>query len=814
MGGNVLKNIDKLLRSMQKEHLFFDGGFGSYVIEKFGNISSINSNFMVLLNFSREDIVVGIHKEYIKAGVNFITANTFSANRYKLKDTQYSVEEVVSKGIELSKLAIKESGKEVSIAQSISPIGKLLMPNGDLSFDCAYDIFKEQVMAGEEAGCDLYLLETFSDIGELRSAVLACKENSHKPIFATMTFDESGKTLMGTDPKTFVNIIQNLGVDVIGINCSLGPKSLKNILEEMVEYSNIPVLVQPNRGLPKQINENLYSSTKEEFLENMVELCNVGVQIIGGCCGTTPEFIKILVDNKDKFNFKKSYNKNLSLVSSATKTIDLRDNIHIVGERINPTGKLILQEELKQGKFDYVISEAIKQVECGADILDINAVVSGVNEVESLYNMMNAITEIIDVPLQFDSMNAKAIEKVLRYYNGRGIVNSINAKKRVLDEYLPIIKKYGAMVVALTIDEKGIPKNKEEKIIVAEEILEKCLNFGLNKNDIIFDTLTLTVSAQQKDVFPAILCLRELKEKHKVLTLLGISNVSFGMPNRSLLNRTFLSFGIANGMDLAIIDPLDKSMINTIEASRVLLDIDRDCENYTDMFKEGSNFVNIVEKNQKNSSDYTLTEIILKGLRTLAKEKTENIIKENISIDDIINNELIATLDLVGEKFSKNELFLPDLIKSAEAVKISFDVIKQHIVRNGDKRNSKGKIILATVKGDVHDIGKNIVKTILESNGYDIIDLGKNVESGEIIRAIKENDVKLIGLSALMTKTVESMREIIKAIKEESLDCGIMVGGAVLTEEFAKEIGADFYGDNANDSVKIANNFFIRRDCN
>ncbi len=784
----------------REEVLFFDGGFGSYLIEKnieFNGLSEV-------LNFTCEKVIVDIHKEYILSGANFITTNTFSANRFKLKNTEYSVEDVVVKAIENAKKAISESGKTAYVAQSISSTGKLMYPNGDLSFDEAYDIFKEQVLAGHKANTDVFLLETFMDISELRAAVLACKENSDKPLFVAMTFEENGKTLTGTDPKTFVNIIQNLGVDVIGVNCSLGPKKLKAVVDEIKEYSEIEIIVKPNRGIPKVVNGvTTYEVTEFEFLEQMKELCGEGVHFIGGCCGTNPKFIKTLVDNKNCFTYTQPTNKNLSLVSSSTQTLNLKNDIHIVGERLNPTGKKALQVALKERNFDLVAREAIKQVEHGAKILDVNAVVASTNEKDTLFKMMNSVLEVVDVPLQFDSTSIETIEHCLRYYPGRAIVNSINAKDSILEKFLPVIKKYGALSIALTIDENGIPKTKDERLNIADKLVTKWNNYGLKEHDLIIDALTLTVSAQQEEAFSTIECIGELKQKYSVLTTLGVSNISFGLPNRKIVNRTFLSFALASGLDLPIVDPFDNFVTETVATSRIILNIDKDSQDYISKYKVDENVPTVV-----TTSELTLSEIVLKGLRESAKNKTIALISEGVTLDDIINNELIYALNIVGDKFSKSELYLPDLIRSAETVKVAFEVIKEHMLSSGTKKESKGKVILATVKGDVHDIGKNIVKTVLENYSYDIIDLGKDVAPETVVHAIKEQNVSLVGLSALMTTTVESMVETIKLIRKEGLDCKVMVGGAVLTQEFADQIGADYYGKDANESVKIVNKFF------
>ncbi len=778
-------------------HLFFDGGLGSYLIEKGINFSGLSE----VLNFTQEQIIVDIHSEYIKSGADFITTNTFSANRLKLKDTGYSVEDVVVKAIENARKAVVSTGRTAYVAQSISSSGKLMYPNGDLAFDDAYELFKEQVLAGNKGGTDVFLLETFMDVSELRAAVLACKENSNKPIFTTMTFEENGKTLTGTDPKTFVNIIQNLGVDVLGVNCSLGPDKLIPIVKEIVEYSEVKVLVQPNRGIPKVVNGvTTYDVTKEVFLEQMKVLCESGVHFIGGCCGTNPSFTKILVDNAQCFNYSKPTKKGLSLVSSSTQTLNLKSDIHIVGERLNPTGKKVLQEALKENNFDLVAREAIKQVECGAKILDLNAVVAYLDEKETLFKMMNSVSEVVDVPLQFDSTNIETLEKSLRYYPGRAILNSINAKDSVLESFLPVVKKYGALAIGLTIDENGIPKTKEQRLSIAEKLIQTWNNFGLEEHDLIIDALTLTVSAQQEEAFSTVECIRELKSRYKVLTALGVSNISFGLPNRKIVNRTFLSIALSNGLDLPIVDPFDNNVTETVLATRIIMNIDKDSQDYISSFKDE---ISVVKSDIK--SEYTLSEIVFKGLRESAKEKTKELLDSGESVDSIINDELITTLNVIGEKFSKGELYLPDLIRSAETVKASFEVLKEYLLSTGTKKESKGKIVLATVKGDVHDIGKNIVKTVLENYSYDIIDLGKDVAPEAVVKAIKENDVKLVGLSALMTTTVESMEETIKMIRSEKLDCKVMVGGAVLTDEFAKQIGADYYGKDANESVKIVN---------
>ncbi len=781
--------------------LFFDGGLGSLFIEKGIKFEGLSE----FLNITDNRTVIDIHREYVDAGSNFITTNTFSANSLKLKGTGYSTTDIVKSAINNAKTAIEESGrKDVYVAQSISSCGKLLYPNGDMHFDDAYELFKEQVIAGNDAGADVFLLETFMDLNELRAAVLACKENSDKPVFTTMTFEENGKTLTGTDPKTFVNVIQNLGVDVLGVNCSLGPDKMLGIVNEIKAYSEIKILVQPNRGIPKVVNGvTTYDVSKEDFLAQMLTICGEGVHLIGGCCGTTPQFIKTLVDNQEKFKYTNVSKKNLSLISSTTITLDLKKDIHIIGERLNPTGKKSLQQSLKDGNYDFIAREAIKQVEHGAKILDVNGVVASLDEKETLFNMMNSVTEVVSVPLQFDSTKIEVLEKCLRYYGGRAIVNSINAKDEILQDFLPVIKKYGALAIGLTIDKNGIPKTKDERMSIADKLVKAWTDFGLEEHNLIIDALTLTVSAQQEDAFSTIECIRELKQKYSVLTTLGVSNISFGLPNRKIINRTFLSFALSSGLDLPIVDPFDNNVTETVAASRIILNIDKDSQDYINSFKDVTNTPVITEPVEMSLSD-----IVFKGLRESAGNKTTELLNSGVEVEAIINNELISTLNVIGDKFSKSELFLPDLIRSAETVKVAFEVLKAHMLKTGAKTKSKGKIILATVKGDVHDIGKNILKTVLENYGYDIIDLGKDVAPESVVKTIKEQNVKLVGLSALMTTTVISMQETIELIRKENLDCKVMVGGAVLTKEFADNIGADFYGKDANASVQIANDFF------
>ena len=786
--------------------LIFDGAMGT-MLQKKGLKLGENPE---LLNITHPEIIEEVHREYLDAGSNVITVNTFGANELKLKLCNLEVEETIDAAVKIAKKAIgSQNGKYIAL--DIGPIGELLEPMGTLSFDRAYEIFKRQIVQGVKSGVDIILLETMTDLYELKAAVLAAKENSDLPIFATMTFEENKRTFTGCSPEAMVLVLEGLGVEALGVNCSLGPKQLKPIIEEICSLAHIPVMVQPNAGLPTLSigNETKYDVTKEEFAETLCSFIDKGVRVIGGCCGTNPEYIKELVERTKDIKINSVENENYSAVCTPSKVVRI-DGVRIVGERINPTGKKLFKQALINEDIDYILNQAVSQVEAGAHILDVNV---GLPEIDEPYMMKKVVREIqgiIDTPLQIDSSDHKAIETGLRYYNGKAILNSVNGEDKVLDSVLPLVKKYGASVIGLTLDENGIPPKAEDRFKIAEKILNRALEYGIKKEDVFIDCLVLTVSAQQKEVQETLKAVRMVKEKLGLKTLLGVSNISFGLPNRALINETFLASALANGLDLPIMNPNAEGMIRVIDSHNVLYNHDKGATTYIDKYANVQINSEAVSKNGDNkaadgndSEVRDLKYIVIKGLKEEAKHATIELLKEKDELE-IVNEFLIPALDEVGARYEKGEIFLPQLIQAAETVKNSFNVLKAEISKNNSETISKGKIILATVKGDIHDIGKNIVKVILENYGYEILDLGKDVPVETVVEEVKKHNVKLVGLSALMTTTIKSMEETIVALKADGFKGKVFVGGAVLTEDYAEKIGADFYAKDAKESVEIA----------
>lgn len=789
--------------------LIFDGAMGT-MLQKKGLKLGENPE---LLNIKEPDIIEEIHKEYINSGANVITTNTFGANELKLKLCNLEVEDAVDAAVEIAKRAKGDS--DTYIALDIGPIGELLEPMGTLSFDRAYEIFKRQVIQGTKSGVDIILIETMTDLYELKAAILAAKENSDLPVFCTMTFEENLRTFTGCSPEAMVLVLEGLGVDALGVNCSLGPKQLKPVIEEICSLAHIPVMVQPNAGLPTLSigNETRYDVTKEEFADTLCNFIDSGVRIIGGCCGTTPEYIRELSNTVKEKKFIHIKREHYSAICTPSKVVRI-DGVRIIGERINPTGKKIFKEALKNGDLDYILSQAVSQIEAGAHILDVNVGLPEIDEPSMMHRVIKEIQGIIDTPLQIDSSDHKAIETGLRYYNGKPILNSVNGEDAVLDKILPLVEKYGASVVGLTLDERGIPATAEERFDIAKKIVSRAIEHGIKKEDVFIDCLVLTVSAQQKEVQETLKAVRMVKEKLGVKTVLGVSNISFGLPNRELINETFLALALANGLDLPIINPNAKGMTRVIDSYNVLYNYDKGAESYinnyanvevsTEVTTKGEGAAkNNLGANSNANAEHDLKYIVIKGLKEEAKQATIELLKSKKELE-IVNEYLIPALDEVGSKYEKGELFLPQLIQSAETVKNSFAILKTQIVKSNTETISKGKIIVATVKGDIHDIGKNIVKVILENYGYEMIDLGKDVPIKTVVEEAKNHEVSLIGLSALMTTTLKSMEETIKALREDGYNGKIFVGGAILTQDTAERIGADFYAKDAKESVEIA----------
>ncbi len=780
-------------KALKKGIMICDGAMGTMLQEKGLKIGELPETY----NITAPELIMEIHKGYIAAGANIITTNTFGANKIKLKNSGYSVEEIIHAGVSNAQKAIGD--QHIFVALDIGPLGELLEPMGSLSFEEAYEHFKTQVIQGVKSGVDLVIVETMTDLYEAKAAILAVKENSELPVFCTMSFEENMRTFTGCSLDAMVMVLQGLGVDALGVNCSLGPKELEPILDKILEITNVPVIVQANAGLPDiQNGETIFNFPPQEFGQYGKRFAEKGVRIIGGCCGTTYQHITALVANTEGVVIRERANPAISGVCTPTKIV-LINELKIIGERINPTGKKAFKEALKTNNMDYILSEAIHQVQAGADILDVNVGLPEIDEVDTMSRVIKEIQAILDVPLQIDSNDPHVIEKGLRIYNGKAIVNSVTGDDKILDQVLPVVKKYGAAVIGLTLDENGIPSTAEGRFKIAEKIVQQAKRYGIDKEDVYIDCLTLTAAAQQDGVQETLKTLRLVKERLNVKTVLGVSNISFGLPNRDLLNRTFLVSACTAGLDLPIINPLDKELMDAIKAFKVLSGDDINAKGYIELFAQQKGEVSATNKLTSND----LFDIIVQGIREQARTSTNALLKKKDALD-IIEQNIVPALDLVGKRYEKGDIFLPQLIQSAETVKESFKVIRDKLGKESDVQLNKGKIILATVKGDIHDIGKNIVKVLLESYGFQVVDLGKDVDIEVIVREAKERQVKLVGLSALMTTTVKSMEETIIALKEEVPTCLVMVGGAVLNQDYANMIGANFYAKDAKGAVSIA----------
>ena len=762
------------------------------------------------LNVTHGEAVIDIHRQYIEAGADIIYANTFSANRYKLGYSDYSVEELVTAGVVNAKKAAAASERDVAVALDVGPIGELMEPNGSLKFEDAYDMFKEMMTVGAKAGADLIVIETSTDLLEMKAAVLAAKENTSLPVFSTMTFEKNGRTFTGVTVEAAALTLTGLGVDAVGINCSLGPDDIYPLAQKLVEWTPLPVIIKANAGLPN-LNSGGYDISAGQFAEQMDKFMDLGVQIIGGCCGTTPEYIR---EMKKMLSRRAAEGKRAdrpafvrrAAVCSSTQVVEI-DGVRVIGERINPTGKKLFKEALLNHNIGYILTQGISQVEAGAHILDVNVGLPKIDEAGLMVEVIKELQGVVDVPLQIDSSHAGVIESGLRIYNGKPIVNSVNGETAVMEKIFPLVKKYGAAVVGLTLDEKGIPLLAEERYAVAERIVRKAESYGIPKEDIYIDCLTLTASAQQKEVVETLKAMQLVKERLGVKTVLGVSNISFGLPKREFVNVAFLTLAMAHGLDLPIINPNVSAMMAAIDSFNVLYNRDEGSRFYVDKYskiveaeKNAQSAVSSVKPSDTKSLEYA----VLNGIREYAADATRELLKIRPAME-IVNEILIPALDKVGADFESGKLFLPQLIQSATTAQEAFDVLKEYMSGQKDAGTvSKGKVIIATVKGDIHDIGKNIVKVVMENYGYEMIDLGKDVPIEKVVEAVQQTGAKLVGLSALMTTTVVSMEETIRAIHEAGCDCKIWVGGAVLTEDYARQIGADFYAKDAKQSVDIA----------
>ena len=777
-----------------KEFVILDGGMGTMLQKnglKIGGVPEV-------LNITRPELLTSIHREYIDAGADIIYINTFGANSYKMKETGYSVNELVQAAVKNAKAAT--AGTQTLIALDIGPIGQLLEPTGTLSFESAYDIFKEIVIAGKDA--DLVVFETMTDLLEIKAAVLAAKENTDLPIMCTMTFERNMRTFTGCGVSNMALTLEGLGADAIGVNCSLGPDELMPVVEEMLKWTNLPVIVKPNAGLPDPVT-NEYDILPEEFSKYMLQMADMGVKIFGGCCGTTPDYIRTLKKALEGKKYKGVRKQIPAAVCSSSETVEINQP-RIIGERINPTGKKKFKEALIKHDMDYILNQAIEQTHAGAEILDVNVGLPEIDEKSMMVDAVKAIQGITEAPLQLDSTIPEVLEAALRVYCGKPIVNSVNGEDKSLDTILPLVKKYGASVVGLTLDKDGIPKDGDKHFEIAKNILNRALEYGISRENVYIDCLTLTASAEQDGVVETLKAVKRVKDELGLKTVLGVSNISFGLPNRERVNHTFLALALENGLDLPIINPNISSMSGTVRAFRLLKGYDKNSREYIEAYNiEQTGTEKQTDKQAGNSGNITLEYAIDNGLKNDGARITKEMLKTMDSME-IVNEHLIPSLDKAGDLFEKGKIFLPQLILSAEVAQAAFGVIKDYISSKSQDSVSKGIIVIATVKGDIHDIGKNIVKVLLENYGYTVIDLGKDVDYQVVVDAVKEHDAKLVGLSALMTTTLVSMEKTIELIHENNLDCKIMVGGAVLTPDYAKQIHADFYAKDAKESVDIA----------
>ena len=747
-----------------------------------------------LLNLTRPDLIRSVHADYVAAGSQIIYANTFGANRHKLAASGHSVAEVVSAGVRIAKEA---AGPAVRVALDIGPLGELLEPMGSLSFEDAYDLFREVAEAGAAAGADLAVIETMTDLYETKAALLAVKENTSLPVFVTMSFEENGRTFTGCTVASMARTLEGLGADAIGLNCSLGPDLLLPLFRELCASTTLPVIAKPNAGLPDPVDGH-YHMGPETFAAAMRPCLDAGVTLFGGCCGTTPDYIRAVRAALDGLKPVQRPYHPVAFVCTPVQPCAI-DGVRVIGERINPTGKKRFQQALLEQDLDYIAQVGLAQVDAGADILDVNVGFPGVDEVEMLPKVVKKLQSVLSVPLQLDSSNPDALAAGLRVFNGKAAVNSVNGDPQVLSRILPVVKRYGAAVVGLTLDEEGIPQTAEARVTIARRILDAARSYGVPKEDVWIDCLTLTVSAQQEQAVETLRAVRAVREELGLQTVLGVSNISFGLPNRALVTHTFLVQAMTAGLTLPILNPNQREMMDAVAAFRVLTGEDQGAGRYVARFAQQDSPSLTTSAPQK----LTLEEAICRGLGAEAAALAKAALETESELS-LVEGHLIPALDQVGEGYEAGRVFLPQLLSAAQAAQAVFEVVKESISRTGGAPVKKGALAVATVRGDIHDIGKNIVKTVLENYGYDVLDLGRDVKPEVILEAVKDRDLHLVGLSALMTTTLPAMEETIALLHTLPRPPVIFVGGAVVTPEYARTMGADFYAKDARQSVDIA----------
>jgi len=811
------------IREYLKDHIVYqDGGMGTLLQKRGLKSGELPERW----NVSHSDVIVELQKAYFDAGANIVSTNTFGANSLKFDDEELKT--LIEAAIDNTRRArdLSSGTQEKFVALDIGPIGKLLKPYGDLDFDDAVEIYSKTVKIGAQYGVDLILIETMNDSYDTKAALLAAKENSDLAVFVSNAYGEDGKLMTGASPAAMVAMLEGMHADAIGANCSLGPAQLRGVVEEYLKYASVPVFLEPNAGLPRAVNgETVFDVYPDEFGDIMEEYIRMGVRIAGGCCGTTPDYIKAVVDRtKDQMpeilQGKPLYDKSITCVSSYTHIVEFGDSPILIGERINPTGKKRFKQALRDNDIDYVLGEGIKQQEKGVHILDVNVGLPEIDEPELLDVVTKELQAIIDLPLQIDTTDIVAMERALRHYNGKAMINSVNGKKEVMDQVFPLVAKYGGLCVALTLDEDGIPESAEKRVSIAENIIAEAAKYGIDKKDLIFDTLAMTISADTSSALTTLTSLRTIRHELGCHTSLGVSNVSFGLPVREYITATFFSLALENGLSAAIMNPGSGEMMKVYYSFKALHNLDVNCADYIEFatnFVPATTSTTAAQPSGSTSAGENaggsggmagdlspLKRAIVKGLKEQAASITKQLLADGAKPLDIVNEEIIPALDIVGQGFEKKTMFLPQLLMSAESSQYAFDKIKDEMAKNPGESVSRGKFVIATVQGDIHDIGKNIVKLILENYGLDVVDLGKDVAPEVIVEEAIRIHSPLVGLSALMTTTVPAMEETIKLLKEKAPWVKTVVGGAVLTQEYADSIGADHYAKDAMATVRYA----------
>ena len=815
---------------MRENRVYFDGGMGSLLQERGLAPGELPETW----NLLHPEVLVEIHRAYLEAGANIMTTNTFGANRLKYPEGgQWALEELVRAAVENAAEARRQyeencrrEGRQCQpsfIALDLGPTGKLLKPYGDLEFEAAVALYQEVVKTGAEAGADLILIETMSDSLEVKAAVLAAKENCSLPVFATMAFDEKGKLLTGGDVESVTALLEGLRVDALGLNCGLGPEQMAPIAQRFMKVSSTPVIVNPNAGLPRsEGSRTVYDINSDQFARKMREIAEMGVFMMGGCCGTTPEHIRKLKAACDDLPVQLPGKKGRTVICSYATAVEFGSKPVIIGERINPTGKKKFKQALRDHDMEYILKEGVAQQDNGAHVLDVNVGLPEIDEPSMMEEAVKELQAVIDLPLQIDTSNEEAMERALRCYNGKALVNSVNGKQEVMDAIFPLVAKYGGVVIGLALDEEGIPETAEGRIRVAKKIYARAAEYGIGPEDIIIDGLCMTISSDSQGAVTTLETLRRVRDELGGKTILGVSNISFGLPQREIINSAFFTMALHDGLSAAIINPNSEAMMRAYYSYLALAGLDPQCGEYISIYGSQPSVSLGVTLGRKSPSgtadgagmgsagqggDFSLADAVIKGLKEASSAAAKGLLASQDPLD-VINQEIIPALDAVGKGFEKGTVFLPQLLMSAEAAKAAFEVIKEQMSRSGQEQESKGTIILATVKGDIHDIGKNIVKVLLENYSYQVVDLGKDVPPETVTETAVRLHVPLVGLSALMTTTVPSMEETIRQLRREAPWVKVMVGGAVLTQEYADSIGADQYCSDAMASVNYAETVF------